>query len=88
MDLAFPFCAQRDAYVGAEPAAQCVFDTAHFGSRSHAAFHARAAFGRASPAYSIFDLANGETLGHRFAREIRDDVRILQREERSRVADR
>jgi len=49
MDLPFPFCAQGDTHVGAEPAAEGVLDAANFGGGAHAAFHARAALGRDYP---------------------------------------
>src|SRR5690349_18737039 len=88
MDLTFAFGAQRDAHVGAEPAAERVFDAADFGRRAHAAFHARAALGRASTADAVLHLAHRETLGHRFAGERRDDAWILECEQRARMTHR
>src|SRR5216117_51390 len=88
MDLALAFGAQCNADVGAEPAAESIFDAPDFGGGAHAAFHPRAAFRRAAAAHAVFHLANGEALRHRFAREIRDDARILECEERPRMTHR
>src|SRR6266404_344448 len=88
MDLTLALGAQRDAHVGPEPATERVLYAANFGGGAHPAFHARAALRRAPTAHPVLDLANGETLGHRFAGEIRDDARILESEQRARMTHR
>ena len=85
MNLTFAFGAQGHAHVGAEPAAERVLDTPHFGSDAEAAFHPRPALGSATASHAIFNFAHLEALCDCFAREIRDDARILQCEQRARV---
>jgi len=89
MDLAFPFGAQCNADVGSEPAAQGVFDAAGLsGAAPMPRFMRGRRSGARPPRTRSSTSRNGETLRHRFAREIRDDARILECEERARMTHR
>src|SRR5881296_73085 len=86
MNLTFAFGAQGHAHVGAEPAAERVLDTPHFGSDAEAAFHPRPALGSATASHAIFNFAHREALCDCFAREIHQDVADAVGRDRSTVA--
>src|SRR5438445_2105466 len=81
VDLPLPFRAQCDPHVGAQPAAQRLFDAPHLGGLPYSALEARPPLRCAPAAHAVLDLADREPLRNGLPREGRRRAGILEREE-------
>src|SRR3989454_9097201 len=88
MNLTFTLGAERDTHVGAEAAAQRVLDATHFGRLAQSLLEARAPDRRSAAAHPVLHLAHREPEVRRLCGERRRHPRVLEPEQRARVADR